>query len=74
MILILSFFHFFQMRADGTAAREKVGYVLRDLLADKYSSSSKSKAARRKSQQSQGGTSSKNKKSSSSNETKPRNS
>ena len=34
---------------DNTSAREKVGYVLRDLLADQYRSSSKSKAALRRS-------------------------
>jgi hypothetical protein len=33
---------------DGHAAREKVGYVLRDLLHDKYRSSSKAKVARRR--------------------------
>ena len=36
-----------------TAAREKVGYVMRDLLHDKYKSSSKSKVAPRRSQRSQ---------------------
>jgi hypothetical protein len=32
---------------DNAGAREKVGYMLRDLLADRYKSSSRSKAARR---------------------------
>jgi hypothetical protein len=32
---------------DNSVAREKVGYVVRDLLADEYKSSSKSKVARR---------------------------
>jgi hypothetical protein len=32
---------------DASVAREKVGYVFRDLLADQYKSSSKSKVARR---------------------------
>ena len=36
---------------DDHTAREKVGYVLRDLLDTKYRSSSKSKVARRRSQQ-----------------------
>lgn len=34
-------------KVDDTVAREKIGYVLRDLLGDKYKSSSKSKVARR---------------------------
>jgi hypothetical protein len=34
-----------------SAAREKIGYVFRDLLSDKYRSSSKSKAARRQKEQ-----------------------
>ena len=33
---------------DNSSAREKVGYVFRDLLADKYRSSSKSRVARRR--------------------------
>lgn len=33
--------------ASDTAAREKIGYVFRDLLSDKYKSSSKSKVAKR---------------------------
>ena len=49
---------------DGSAAREKVGYVLRDLLHDKYRSSSKSKAANRRRQSASSKTTSKkNKKS-----------
>jgi hypothetical protein len=36
---------------DDPSAREKVGYVLRDLLSDRYRSSSKSKVARRKQEQ-----------------------
>jgi hypothetical protein len=40
---------------DDPAAREKVGYVLRDLLSDRYRSSSKSKVARRKQEQLCGG-------------------
>ena len=36
-----------QAVADVAAAREKIGYVFRDLLGDKYKSSSKSKVAKR---------------------------
>ena len=36
------------IRATASSAREKIGYVFRDLLADRYRSSSKSKMARRR--------------------------
>jgi hypothetical protein len=36
---------------DNRKAREKVGYVLRDLLSDRYKSSSRSKTSRRKEEQ-----------------------
>jgi hypothetical protein len=36
---------------DNRKAREKVGYVLRDLLSDRYKSSSRSKVSRRKEEQ-----------------------
>jgi len=38
-------------KVDDSVAREKVGYIFRDLLSDQYRSSSKSKVARRNSEQ-----------------------